>query len=315
MSGKPYIRCVFGYGIEPLESRFGDSLQEQEAVCKDTYDRLREQGQLNNNTVWGGFYADRTAEFVMRALSRPAFGELVVRRRRGDILIVPNLHTLGKSIADIAVTIKSLHESGVTIHVASFDHAITGWGHDWIHAMFHEASAHSGKAIRHVAAIRRELAPHLVPRTAPIGWCWVGKKGRRQLIPFNRQRSVAQKIVKLRDEQGMTFAAIAKMLTKSGYRPTGPRVRNHKNLWGRLWEVSETTAVRMYRAAKHGFPPLSAARLAARYAAERREAYARASRSQPPATHPSPSAISDTAPQVPGQPPSSPASVPESDAR
>lgn len=300
---------MFGYGVEPPSERHGDPLDKQEAACKAVFDRLKAEGQLCNNTLWGGFFGDHAPEAVIRAFWRPAFGEFLIRRRRGDMLIVSNLSLLGKSMADIAITLRSLDESGVTVHVASFDHAITGWENGWIRAMFQEmvnASYRMAKAHHEVNLIYKNK---LKPRKAPLGWQWKKFGKSRYLIPNAKDREFGRKVIQWRDEEKLTFVEIGRRLKKMDYRQ--PR-KGHahggytpRNGYGKWVSVNHVKPRRLYIAAKHGFPPLSSRSLAARYAREKSEACDRAYQAQLPATLAALSVISDTGRQVPGRLPSS----------
>lgn len=300
---------MFGYGVEPPSERHGDPLSQQEAACKAVFDRLKAEGQLCNNTIWGGFFGDHAPEAVIRTFWRPAFGEFLVRRRRGDVLIVPNLSLLGKSMTDIALTLRSLDESGVAVHVASFGRTITGWENGWIRAMFQEmvdAQYRMARAHNEVSLVYKNK---LKPRKAPLGWQWKKAGKARHLIPNAKDREFGRKVIQWREVDGLTFTEIARRLNKLGYK----KPRRHKNEswynarngYGKWVSPSRRKATDLYRAAKHGFPQMSTRSLAARYAREKSEACDRAYQAQLPATLAALSAISDTGRQVPGRLPSS----------
>tara|TARA_R110002020_G_scaffold4255_3_gene18912 strand:- start:659 stop:1462 length:804 start_codon:yes stop_codon:yes gene_type:complete len=237
---------VYGYGRVSTDKQ-QNSMESQEKAFKQHFVAGQAGGSIPEEAVYGGTYADEDVSGGIPMTDRPAGGELFLRLKPDDMIIVTHLDRAFRSVVDAVQTLEMLTERGNNLIIISLGIDFSKpWGRMiyQVLASFAEFERQMiGMRVKESIAMRRE-AGRPFGGYAPIGYTTYRKDPTEspQYRPDAGDREMAREIVRLKDEVGLNFGEIsAKMLFKGKRAGTG-------GSWTR------NNCVRAYRAAKTDFP-------------------------------------------------------------
>jgi DNA invertase Pin-like site-specific DNA recombinase len=163
-------------------------------------------------------FSDEAVSARRKLVTRAEGRALDLALKRGDHVVFPRLDRGFRDLEDLIRTTRDWDARGVTIHFVNEGiDCSTSIGRLIMHilgAVAQWQSEYIGDRAREMAVIYRSLGRNGNGKP-PIGYKLIGPKSagmRRKLVPDMEQRKVMSVIVKLRDEQKMTWDAISEYI-------------------------------------------------------------------------------------------------------
>lgn len=201
---------LYGYTRRILPFRTTEDISEQEESC-----RLYLSEYLSGTHSWGGMFVDTVDSRSAPFLHRPAARELNSCSRPSDFIVIPDSSRSFANWEDMFHVLGNwrLKDTGVVI----LDLAYCSWA-DGAEKMLRElhvfAEADRARKAEHLHAgmEKRRAAGRVTNQHPPLGYKLIGRKDRRQIAPDPAERAVMGEIVRLRDEQKLSWYEIASRL-------------------------------------------------------------------------------------------------------
>ena len=210
---------VFGYRRcshqDSKESGLG--LNAQTGTITAYYRLLESKWQAEGQPVlpFHKLFSDEAISARTQLIARPDGAKLNHALKKGDHVIFPRLDRGFRDLEDLIRTVRDWETRGITIHfVAEGIDTRTSIGRLIMHilgAVAQWQSEYIGDRGREMAHVFRKLGRNGGGK-APMGFKLVGPKSdgiRRKVVPDIPTRKIMGLIVRLRDEEGMTYKAIS----------------------------------------------------------------------------------------------------------
>lgn len=237
---------VYGYARVSTDKQ-QNSMDSQEKAFLQHFKSGQEGGTIPKDATYGGTFADEDVSGGIHMTDRPAGGELFLRLKPDDMIIVTHLDRAFRSVVDAVQTLEMLTERGNNFVIISLGLDFSKpWGRMiyQILASFAEFERQMiGMRVKESIAIRRESGRPFGDY-APIGYTKYRKdpKDPPRYKPDKQERELAKEIVHLKDVEGLNFGEISgKMLFRGRRAGTGGQ-------WTR------NNCIKAYEAAKNSFP-------------------------------------------------------------
>jgi DNA invertase Pin-like site-specific DNA recombinase len=219
-----------------------ETLEVQEAQIRNEY-ALRYAAQ---GYAFGGIYIDQGVSGAKPFGSRPASVRLLADAEEGDLIVVTKLDRGFRSLKDLLHSLENMDRRGLRLVLMdlNIDTATpTGRLMLSVFGAFAEFErARISQRTKEVLAMRRLKG--WVPVGCPLGFKWIGERGRRKVVPCEYTQGIMRRIKEWVDE-GWTFDQIYFHLLRL-------KVRTRK---GTAW--SRSGIHRAYSAACHLPPPVA----------------------------------------------------------
>lgn len=239
-------RMVYVYGYARVSTdKQQNSLSSQEKAFRQYFDSMKDTDLIPDDAGYGGTYADEDVSGGIPIMDRPAGGELFLRLRQGDAIIVTHLDRAFRSVVDAVQTLDMLLERDNNLIIISLGLDFSKpWGKMiyQVLACFAEFERSMiGMRVKESIAIRKEAGKPFCA-FAPIGYVTIHKNGSPEYRPDEAERKLAEEMVFLHDVKGLHWNEISRKMLFRGTRA------------GTGGQWSRANCQKAYEAAKKGFP-------------------------------------------------------------
>lgn len=227
---------AYGYGRVSTEKQAGPdkgSPQAQRSAISAYFDFC-----LKGTFRDGGFVLD-TVSGNTRFCERPEGGKLALKLRPGDAVVFSKLDRGFRSMRDLVLTAVDWMDRGIQLHFLDLKiDTGTPMGKFLMHILAAVAEFERARLAERVAEGFAQARAKGKPLGGPpYGFRIAGKRPNRYLVSNPEQRAIGQEIVRLHEQETMTFKQIAPVIEARGYRGSN----------GTAGEVmSERTVARYY---------------------------------------------------------------------
>jgi DNA invertase Pin-like site-specific DNA recombinase len=251
---REYEESLRGASCRPYPSAFGyrrcshqdsaDSglgLDAQERIIQGYFEMLR--GEIPD-LQWGGGFADEVVSAYRgknyRFPDRPGGCAILDSAQEGDHVIVARFDRAFRNTADCLRTADLLKEWGIRLHICDLRiDTATAMGRFALTILAASAELESGWKSERTKAALAELRRRGQPTNGacrPMGFQWKGERGRRHLVPDPYERSIMGEIVRLRDNERLSWTIISDRIEQrlAEMEKRAPA----KEGWGRKWPKS-----------------------------------------------------------------------------
>lgn len=246
---------VFAYGRASTEKQTM-SIPEQERRCRDWFTHMQEDADV----TWCGWFPDAAITSNIDFPKRPAANEMLSRCRPGDLIIVATFDRMFRSSYDKAVSLKLLSDMDVSVQFLNLPYVDTSTPEGRLQLT---VMAGFGEYERDCVAVRTKRImsfrrAHGLPiGVAPPGWKTKKTPHGSVFEEDHKARKIGAYIATLRDECGLAYDSIVRVLAKQKIAPPGKwKRRDAKHTrpgYVQSWSRSAVTS--LYKSHKQGYPP------------------------------------------------------------
>lgn len=239
---------VWGYGrVSSVGQEISPHVQKR--ACQSWVEMQKNTGRLPESAVYQWF-CDQSSSWEFKFPERPAGEAILMNARSGDIIVTARFDRAFRNVLDAISVHNRLQEQGVSMVILDFNI---------------DTSTNVGRAAFQMMAVMKEFELREIRRRTQealyelrlqgyivgpptIGW----KKGPnpKKAVPDYRQRRICEEIVRLKDEEGLSFYKIMDLLRKQGVRWKKRRFSNG----GKMEPLTQYMVTKWYYAAKAGYP-------------------------------------------------------------